>query len=117
MPSEQINEFNKKDTIDVWLVSNKIQNIINEIDKDFWVPAVTNGQIGIFVKFVLDNDLIEKFNLDNLNSSEDLSSYINRVCKEIDKDLWVPGVENQQIGEFVQFCNKNNLWERFREIF
>jgi len=64
----------------------------------------------------LENNLQEKFNEYDQNSEKNFSYYIAESCHEINKEFWVPAVGNEQIGEFVQFCNKNNLWEKFREI-
>lgn len=95
---------------------SKIADIVHGIEKDFWVPAAFNGGIESFVGFVLENNLQEKFEAYNQNSDEDFSEYISRSCHEIEKDFWVPAVMSGGIGPFVQFCNKNSLWEKFREV-
>ncbi|MFH0755045.1 MAG: hypothetical protein V1910_00035 [bacterium] len=78
--------------------------------------AVANRGIEEFVKFVLENNLQEKFNTYNQNLGKDFSYYIAESCHKINKELWVPAIANGQIGEFVLFCSKNNLWESFQKI-
>ncbi|MFH1627001.1 MAG: hypothetical protein ABH971_02835 [bacterium] len=58
----------------------------------------------------------EKFSEYDPNLGKNFSDYIAESCHEIDKNFWVPAIANGQIGEFVLFCSKNNLWESFQKI-
>ncbi len=95
----------------------KIEEIVHAVDKNFWVPAVGNGQIGNFVEFVLKNNLRAKFSNYRPSRHGNFAQYIDSVCRKADKSFWVPAVGNGQIGNFVRFCNRNRLWGQFEKVF
>ncbi len=99
-------------------LSNRIEEACKNIDAEFWVPGVGNGQIGEFVKFVLkhenDRGLIGEFDL--MYGALDLAKQIERLVHELDREFWVPGVGNHQIAHFVRFASDHDLWPKFAEL-
>jgi hypothetical protein len=103
-------------------ISLQIERICHELNPRVATPDSNNPMLALFVKFVLDKNIVGELDKKNplIQEGEKFSDFIDRRCRAVASEgekVYVPGRDNNFISEFVNFCNDNNLWDQFRPLF
>ncbi|MFH0755397.1 MAG: hypothetical protein V1910_01890 [bacterium] len=101
-------EKERKFSEQVWKIIRKLEN-----KENFFVVGIKDAKVSDLIKFVIDSKLQKEFKI--LNSKEACIELIKAKYSEenrSNRNIY----ETEQIWNFIELCNKNNLWEEFEKI-